>query len=58
MTIAFTSSLGLRERRRGVLRVAVATVQLRLAVGVGGQVAADEVERKRRGKGGAKNGRI
>lgn len=58
MTIAFTSSLGLRERRRGVLRVAVAAVQLRLTVGVGGQVAADEVERKRRGKGGAENGRI
>ena len=58
MTIAFTSSLGLRERRTGVLRVAVATVQLRLAVGVGGQVAADEVERKRRREGRAENGGI
>lgn len=58
MTIAFTSSLGLRERRTGVLRVAVATVQLRLAVGVGGQVAADEVERKRRREGRTENGRI
>lgn len=58
MTIAFTSSLGLRERRMGVLRVAVATVQLRLAVGVGGQVAADEVERKRRREGRTENGRI
>ena len=58
MTIAFTSSLGLRERRMGILRVAVATVQLRLAVGVGGQVAADEVERKRRREGRTENGRI
>lgn len=58
MTIAFTSSLGLRERRMGVLRVAVATVQLRLAVGVGGQVAADKAERKRRREGRTENGRI
>ena len=42
----------------GVLRVAVATVQLRLAVGVGGQVAADEVERKRRREGRTENGGI